>query len=90
MDIKPVFREGGDGIEYTTKSGVKYIIYNDPDGMLIKVRIERSDGVKAGSMPVSLGSNFTTFERAQTEVERYLFEHQKPQVKKKRTPAKGK
>lgn len=67
MEFNREVRE--DGIAYNlNKKGEAFLIYNDPKGMLIKIKREGQ-----GALPVSLSCDFTTFERASTEVERYLF-----------------
>lgn len=70
--FKPTFREDGGGIEYRfgKNDSQAFVVYNDPNGMLIKVRRE---GNASNSIPVALQSPFTTFERAGSEVERYLY-----------------
>lgn len=59
-----------DGIAYNLdRKGEAFVIYNDPKGMLIKIRREGK-----GALPLSFTGDFTTFEKAQTTVEKYLFE----------------
>jgi len=76
-------RENGGGIAYhLDKKGEAIVIYNDPTGMLIKVKREG-----AGTLPIALTGYFTTFEKAKTEVERYLYESspKRPPPNKKKT-----
>lgn len=79
MEYKIEVREDGGGIVYhLDKKGQAFVVYNDPKGMLIKIKREGS-----GNMPVSLTGDFTTFEKAQQAVEKYLFEATPKKVTKK-------
>ena len=77
MEFNPIFREDGGGLEYTTKTGVKYVIFNDPQGMLMRVRSEGKNGKQNGTLPVSLSGLFTSFDAAKKAVEKYIFEQGK-------------
>lgn len=79
MDFNREVREDGGGIAYNLdRKGEAFLIYNDPHGVLIKIKREGS-----GALPHSLSCDFTTFEKASTAVEAYLYANKNPVKKKK-------